>query len=118
MHPLLFNPHAAYLRCRVRVRRHVASLRLLEKKGAHIDVFNLGTGKPVSVLQLVRAMEKACGKTIPYKVGPRRAGDLPKFWAATDKAKEVLGWEATRTIDDMCADTWRWQSKNPNGLGR
>ena len=60
-------------------------------------------------------MEKACGKKIPYKIAPRRPGDLPAFWAATGKAKAELGWEAQKTIDDMCADTWRWQTQNPNG---
>jgi len=100
---------------------HVKAIKLLEKgkvdEGA-LHTFNLGTGKPVSVKQLLTAMEGACGKKIPFKIGPRRAGDLPKFWAATTKAKEELGWEATRTAEDMCADTWRWQSNNPNGLAR
>ena len=93
------------------------SLRYLE---SHIngvcEVFNLGSGKPTSVLMLVKAMEQACGKPIPREFGPRRAGDLPSFYAATDKAAELLGWRTELSVADMCADTWRWQSKNPQGF--
>merc|ERR1711865_353254 len=72
-----------------------------EVSSGAMHVFNLGTGQPVSVRQLVTAMEKACGKEIPCKIGARRPGDLPKFWAATAKAKDELGWVAKRTTDDM-----------------
>lgn len=92
---------------------HIAAL---ERVQPGFDVINLGSGKGTSVLQLLHAFEKACGHTIPYEMRPRRHGDLPEFYAATQKAKATLDWEAKRTIDDMCADTWRWQSQNPDGL--
>ncbi len=79
------------------------------------EVFNLGTGTPYSVLEIVRAFEKASGKTIPYEIGGRRAGDLPEFWANADKAEKVLSWKAKRSLEQMCRDTWNWQSRNPNG---
>merc|ERR1719482_2316145 len=60
-------------------------------------------------------MGKAVGKDVPYKMGARRAGDLPKFWADPKKAKELLGWETKKTLAEMCEDTWRWQSNNPMG---
>ncbi len=76
---------------------------------------NLGTGKGYSVLDMLHAFEKASGKKIPYKFAPRRAGDIAKCFADPSYAKEVLGWSATKDIDAMCADAWRWQSMNPNG---
>ncbi len=79
------------------------------------EVFNLGTGNPYSVLDIVAAFERNSGVPVRYEFGPRRAGDLPEFWANADKAKEVLGWEASRNLDDMCRDTWNWQSRNPEG---
>jgi UDP-glucose 4-epimerase len=79
------------------------------------NIFNLGTGTPYSVLEIVEAFEKANGLKIKYEFGPRRAGDLPEFWANADKAKKVLGWTATRTLEDMCRDSWNWQKQNPNG---
>lgn len=79
------------------------------------EVFNLGTGTPYSVLEIISAFEKASGVKINYEIGPRRAGDLPEFWANADKAAKVLGWHTTRTLEDMCKDTWKWQSMNPNG---
>ncbi len=83
------------------------------KKG--IQIFNLGTGKGYSVLDIVKAFSKAYGKELPYKIAPRRPGDLAVCFSDPTKAKEVLGWEAKRGIDDMCRDSWNWQSKNPNG---
>ena len=80
-----------------------------------VEVFNLGTGTPYSVLDIIHAFEKATGVKVKYEIGPRRAGDLPKFWADSTKAQNVLGWHAERTLEDMCRDTWNWQSKNPNG---
>jgi UDP-glucose 4-epimerase len=68
------------------------------------------------VLQLVRAFEKASGRPIPYRIVDRRPGDLPAFWADATLARERLGWQATRGLDAMCADSWRWQSANPNGF--
>lgn len=76
---------------------------------------NLGTGKGYSVLEMVKAFEKASGQKINYKLVDRRAGDIAKCYADPSAAKELLGWEAKKSIDDMCADSWRWQSNNPNG---
>ena len=78
-------------------------------------IVNLGTGTGYSVIDVVKAFEKASGKEVPYKLCERRAGDIAKCYADPSYAKEVLGWEAKRTIEQMCEDSWRWQSKNPNG---
>ena len=83
------------------------------KKG--VQIFNLGTGKGYSVLDIVKAFSKAYGKELPYKIAPRRPGDLAVCFSDPSKAKEVLGWEAKRGIDDMWRDSCNWQSKNPNG---
>ena len=80
-----------------------------------LDIINLGTGVGYSVLDMVKAFSKACGKDIPYEIKPRRAGDIAVCYAAPEKAARVLGWKATHTLEDMCADSWRWQSQNPNG---
>ena len=80
-----------------------------------VEVFNLGTGTPYSVLEIVHAFEEATGVKIKYEFGARRAGDLPEFWANADKAATVLGWKAERDLTAMCRDTWRWQSGNPEG---
>lgn len=80
-----------------------------------VSVFNLGTGTPYSVLEIIKAFESATGVAIKYEMGARRAGDLPEFWANADKAAEILGWKTTRTLKDMCRDTWNWQSHNPQG---
>lgn len=80
-----------------------------------LEIFNLGTGTPYSVLEIVNAFEKAAGCTIPYTFGKRRAGDLPQFWANAEKAERILGWKAVRTLEDMCRDTWNWQKNNPQG---
>lgn len=80
-----------------------------------VSVFNLGTGTPYSVLEIIKAFESATGVTIKYEMGARRAGDLPEFWADADKAAEILGWKTTRTLENMCRDTWNWQSHNPQG---
>ena len=94
---------------------HVSALKKLET-GCGLFVCNLGTGKGTSVLEVLHAYEKACGKTLPYVVDPRRPGDLPAFYADPTRAREELGWEATRDIDEMCASSWKWQSMNPNGF--
>ena len=80
-----------------------------------LDVINLGTGAGQSVLDMVKAFGKACGKEIPYEIKPRRAGDIAMCYADPAKAARVLGWKAEKGLDEMCADTWRWQSQNPNG---
>ena len=82
------------------------------------EVFNLGTGNPYSVLDMVNAFSKACGHQVKYEIGPRRAGDVQDSWANADKAKAVLGWEAQRGIDEICRDAWNWQSHNPQGYDK
>lgn len=84
------------------------------KKG--VQIFNLGTGKGYSVLDIVKAFEKASGVKIPYKIVGRRDGDIATCYSDPTKAKEVLGWEAKRGLQEMCEDSWRWQSQNPNGF--
>lgn len=95
---------------------HVAAL---EHLAAHPDLavraWNLGGGRGTSVLEVIAAFEAASGQPIPYAVAPRRAGDLAAFWADATRAETELGWQAERTIEQMCADTWRWQSGNPQG---
>ncbi len=83
------------------------------ESGVHI--YNLGTGNGYSVLGVIKAFEKACGKTLPYQIDPRRPGDIAECFANAQKAKDELGWTAERGIDEMCEDSWRWQSNNPNG---
>ncbi len=80
-----------------------------------VGIFNLGTGTGSSVLDVIRAFERACGKKLPYEIKPRRAGDIAENYAACDKARDELGWTARYDLDRMCADSWRWQSSNPNG---
>lgn len=98
---------------------HVAALNwLLENKTfSGVEAFNLGTGNAVSVFQILTAFEAAYGDKVPFEVAPRRAGDLPAFWANANKANEQLNWQATRSLETMMVDTWRWQSNNPNGYG-
>ncbi|MEE0265736.1 MAG: UDP-glucose 4-epimerase GalE [Acutalibacteraceae bacterium] len=79
------------------------------------EIFNLGTGTGYSVLDIVKAFEKANSITIPYVIKPRRDGDIATCYADPVKAKEKLGWQAEKTLEDMCKDSWRWQSNNPNG---
>ena len=93
---------------------HVKALKKIEDKSG-VSVYNLGTGKGYSVLQVVKAFEIACGKPIPYVIKPRRPGDIAACYADASKAKAELGWEAEFDIERMCVDAWRWQSQNPNG---
>jgi UDP-glucose 4-epimerase len=95
---------------------HVAALEHLDAMTEPVRAFNLGTGTGTSVLELLHAFERAVGRELPYVVGPRRPGDQPASWADPTRANTELGWHARRTIDDMCADTWRWQSQNPQGF--
>ena len=91
---------------------HIAALKHI-KHG--VSIYNLGTGKGVSVLQLIEAFKKASGKDISYQIADRRPGDVASCYASSDKAKKELGWMAEKTIQEACADSWKWQSKNPNG---
>lgn len=93
---------------------HVMALKKFEETPA-VHIYNLGTGHGYSVLDMIKAFSKAVGKEIPYVIKERRPGDIATCYADPAKAKRELGWEAKRGIDEMCADGWRWQSKNPNG---
>ena len=84
-------------------------------KNNGVEIFNMGTGTPYSVLEIVNAFENANGVKIAYEFGERRKGDLPECWANLDKAKGILGWKAKRNLVDMCRDTWNWQKNNPDG---
>lgn len=94
-------------------RGHVAAIDKIEKTGVY--TYNLGTGIGYSVLDVIHAFEKACGKKLPYSIKPRRAGDIAACYADAGKAKRELGWQATLGIDEMCASLWKWQSQNPKG---
>ena len=94
---------------------HVAALEALPTREASVRAYNLGGGKGTSVLEMLRAFERAAQRELPFEIVGRREGDLPAYWADPSRAAEELGWRATRTVDDMCADTWRWQSQNPDG---
>lgn len=93
---------------------HVKALKKIEDNSG-VSIYNLGTGVGYSVLDVVHAFEKACGKEIKYQIKPRRPGDIATCYSDATKAKEELGWAAERGIDEMCEDSWRWQSNNPNG---
>lgn len=95
---------------------HVKAINKI-KENPGVKIYNLGTGKGYSVLDVVKAFEKACGKKIPYEIKPRRAGDIATCYSDATLAKKELGWEAEYGIDEMCADSWRWQSMNPDGYG-
>lgn len=94
---------------------HVAALARLVTTDAPVSTWNLGTGVGTSVLEVLHAFERAVGRPLPYEVVGRRAGDIAASYADPGRANAELGWTATRTIDDMCADSWRWQSQNPDG---
>ena len=85
----------------------------MEHQGA--EVFNLGTGTPYSVLDIVHAFEKANDLKIPYEITPRRPGDIATCYADPSRAAQALGWKATRDLACMCRDAWNWQKKNPRG---
>ncbi len=94
---------------------HVAAVEYAERFTG-CDAINLGTGVGYSVLDMVKAFEEANGVKVPYKIGPRRPGDLATVYSNPEKAEKVLGWKAKRTLVDMCRDLWTWQSHNPNGF--
>jgi UDP-glucose 4-epimerase len=93
---------------------HVMALKKIEDRSG-LNIYNLGTGKGYSVLETLHAFELACGKKLNYKISDRRAGDIASCYALPNKAEKELEWTATREIDEMCEDAWRWQTKNPNG---
>ena len=97
-------------------RGHVAAINYMQQHKGE-SVFNLGTGNGYSVLDMVHAFEKVTGRKVPYRIAPRRPGDLATVYASPDKSAELLGWKAEYGLEDMCRDTWAWQSKNPMGYG-
>lgn len=94
---------------------HVKAVEKILKDEPEVNVYNLGTGIGYSVLDIVKAFEKASGKKLPYKIAPRRDGDLAVCYSDASKALKELGWKAERDLVEMCEDSWRWQSNNPNG---
>ena len=97
-------------------RGHVAAMEYMQQHRGE-SVFNLGTGMGYSVLDMVKAFERVTGKKIPYEIVARRPGDVATVYASPDKSARLLGWKAQYGLDDMCRDTWTWQSKNPMGYG-
>ena len=93
---------------------HVAALNWMNGREG-VEIFNLGTGRGTSVLEIIRAFSEACGHEVPYVIDPRRPGDVAENYADCSKARELMGWEAQFDISDMCRDAWNWQSHNPNG---
>ena len=94
---------------------HVAALNWMNGREG-VKIFNLGTGQGTSVLEVVQAFSEACGRDLPYKICPRRAGDVAAVYGDASKAERMMGWKAKFTIKDMCRDSWRWQSNNPDGF--
>ena len=94
---------------------HVSALRWMNGREG-VEVFNLGTGTGSSVLDVIRAFSKACGKELPYVIRERRGGDIAANWCDATKAEREMGWKAQYDLADMCRDSWNWQSRNPNGF--
>ena len=110
------TPQRDYIHVEDLAAGHVAALHhLRDHPEIKVRAWNLGGGTGTSVLEMIAAFEAASGRPVPYDVAPRRAGDLAAFWADASRAEAELGWRATRSIEEMCADTWRWQSANPRG---
>ena len=98
---------------------HLKAIEKLEKEPKlGLKIYNLGTGNGYSVLQVVKAFEKASKRKVPYRICPRRPGDIAECWADPSLALKELGWKAERGIDQMCKDAWRWQKKNPYGFNK
>ena len=97
---------------------HISAIQYIETKQSGMSTFNLGTGIGYSVLDMVKAMGKACGHEIKYKVGERRPGDIATCYADASLAKTEMGWEANIDLDEMCRNLWSWQAQNPNGFGK
>ena len=93
---------------------HLDALRVIaDTRGLY--TWNLGTGRGYSVLEVIESFERVTGKAVPYAIAPRRAGDLAECWADASRANDELGWRAMRGLDDILADAWRWQRRNPAG---
>jgi UDP-glucose 4-epimerase len=95
---------------------HVAALEALGRLEGSVHTWNLGTGRPTSVLEMLAAFSRAVGRELPHRVMARRPGDIAESYADPHLAEIELGWRAERSVDDMCVDTWRWQSQNPQGF--
>lgn len=93
-------------------------VKALQRMQAGVNIYNLGTGKGYSVLEVLHAYEKTCGKELPYRIQPRRSGDIAVCYCDAAKAEKELGWKAEKTLEDMCRDSWRWQNQNPNGYDK
>jgi UDP-glucose 4-epimerase len=94
---------------------HLAALEVIVEGDPRMRTWNLGGGTGTSVFEMVHAFERACGREIPFEIVERRPGDVAVMWADPSRAKAELGWVAQRSLDEMCADAWRWQSQNPDG---
>ena len=110
---LLISTLEAYFQGKKELFEGLAVEKLEKDQG--LFIYNLGTGIGYSVLDVVKAFEKANGVDIPYEIKPRRDGDIATCYCDPSKAKRELGWQATRSLEEMCEDSWRWQSQNPNG---
>lgn len=100
-------------------KAHVAALQhMLEQPAGSFEVYNIGTGKPTSVLELMQTFESVNDVKVPYSIGPRRPGDPVAYYAVADKAGQQLGWQSQKTVEDAVRDAWRWQSQNPNGYNQ
>lgn len=97
---------------------HVKALDYLNNQSTNPLIVNIGTGIGYSVLDMIKAFEKASGKKVPYQIVQRRTGDISTCYSDSSFAKEVLSWESKKTIDDMCIDSWKWQNQNPNGYNK
>lgn len=94
---------------------HVAALDALQKSHQRLRAYNLGTGRGVSVLELIKTFEKVTGTTVPYVIRDRREGDIVSMYANADLARKELGWSTKLSVEQMCRDFWNWQTKNPYG---
>jgi UDP-glucose 4-epimerase len=106
----------AYIHVEDLAAGHIAALKALEDTDEPVHIWNLGSGHGTSVLEMLKAFEKAVGRELPYEIVARRPGDVATSYADPSKANRELGWSTVKTVDDMAADTWRWQSQNPRGF--
>jgi UDP-glucose 4-epimerase len=108
---------AGHVAALAHLRRALPAESSVDGNGARVHTWNLGTGRSTSVLAVIRAFAAASARPVPFEIVGRRAGDMPRSWADASLAERELGWRATKTIDEMCADAWRWQAANPFGYG-